>query len=46
MQRIGVALGVAVIAFVALPDSIAWHARIVTAWDLARARLPRPWPGR
>ena len=44
MQRLGVGLGVAVVAFFALPDSFAWHARVVTTWDLgALAYLGLAW---
>lgn len=34
MRRLGVALFAAAVAFFALPDAIAWHARTVGAWDL------------
>jgi uncharacterized membrane protein len=44
MQRLGAALCVAAIAFLALPDSVAWHARIVGTWDLgALAYLGFAW---
>jgi uncharacterized membrane protein len=44
MQRLGVALGVAAVTFLALPDSVAWHARIVGTWDLgALAYLGLAW---
>src|SRR4029453_3688784 len=34
MQRLAVVLIVAVVAFVAQPDSISWHTRAVVSWDL------------
>ena len=34
MQRLGTALGVAIVAFLVQPDSISWHTRIVASWDL------------
>ncbi len=44
LQRLGAALCVAAVGFFALPDSIAWHARIVGAWDLgALAYLAFAW---
>jgi uncharacterized membrane protein len=33
MQRLATALIVAVIAFLAQPDSVSWHTRIVGSWD-------------
>jgi uncharacterized membrane protein len=35
MQRLGTALGVAMIAAFVQPDAISWHMRIVASWDLA-----------
>jgi uncharacterized membrane protein len=44
MQRLGTALGVAFVAFLAQPDSVSWHTRIVAAWDLgALAYLALAW---
>ena len=44
MRRLGAALCAAAVAFFALPDAIAWHARIVGAWDLgALAYLAFAW---
>ena len=34
MQRLGTALGVAALVFLAQPDSVSWHTRIVGSWDL------------
>jgi len=44
MQRLGVALCVATVAFLAQPDSISWHTRLVAGWDLgALAYLGLAW---
>ncbi len=44
MPRLGVALCVAAIAYFALRDLVAWHARIVGAWDMgAVAYLGLAW---
>ena len=44
MQRLGTALGVAIVAFLAQPDSISWHTRIVASWDVgALAYLGLAW---
>lgn len=44
MQRLGTALGVATLAFLAQPGSISWHTRIVASWDLgALAYLGLAW---
>ena len=44
MQRLGAALGVAIVAFLVQPDSISWHTRIVASWDLgALAYLGLAW---
>jgi uncharacterized membrane protein len=34
MQRLAVVLAVAVVAFLAQPDSISWHTRAVVSWNL------------
>jgi uncharacterized membrane protein len=34
MQRLGLALALAGIALVALPDAISWHTRLIASWDL------------
>jgi uncharacterized membrane protein len=34
MQRTATALGIAVLAYFAQPDSVSWHTRIVGSWDL------------
>jgi uncharacterized membrane protein len=44
MQRLGAALGLAIAAFLAQPDSISWHTRIVASWDVgALAYLGLAW---
>jgi uncharacterized membrane protein len=44
MQRLGAALCAAAVAYFLLPDSIAWHARIVGTWDVgALAYLVFAW---
>ena len=35
MQRLGTALAVAALAYVAVPDAVSWHTRLVACWDLA-----------
>jgi uncharacterized membrane protein len=32
-QRLVAALGIAVVAYVAQPDSVSWHTRLVASWD-------------
>lgn len=34
MQRLGLALVIAIVAYVGQPDSISWHTRVVASWDL------------
>lgn len=34
MQRLALALVLAVVAFIAQPDSVSWHTRAVASWDL------------
>ena len=44
MHRLDTALGVATVAFLAQPDSISWHTRIVASWDVgALAYLGLAW---
>jgi uncharacterized membrane protein len=44
MQRLGTALGVAIVAFLAQPDSVSWHTRLVASWDVgALAYLGLAW---
>ena len=44
MQRLGTALCIATGAFLAQPDSISWHTRLVASWDLgAIAYLALAW---
>jgi uncharacterized membrane protein len=44
MQRLATALGIALAAFVAQPDAISWHTRLVASWDLgAFAYLGLAW---
>ena len=44
MQRLGTALGLAIVAFLVQPDAISWHTRIVASWDLgALAYLGLAW---
>jgi uncharacterized membrane protein len=33
-HRLGLALMLAVVAFIAQPDSVSWHTRLVASWDL------------
>ena len=44
MQRLGTALGVAILAFLVQSDSVSWHTRIVASWDVgALAYLGLAW---